>query len=231
MSNRFALYRTKCFYSSNNARPLSLPLYRYWIHPTLVYHRKQTITRLRAIPPVETVSFLFPPSDCEMIEAVITDPLDPTASAWTPQRTATDPTPDTYISVEDRGPPDRLPTTQSRNRRSRRQTPTAPSLNLSRHVEPSNSRPTSRMPAAIHPPSTILISSTPSPNNPTSLSPTAPVNFTVEPGNISPPPTSVLYNLQWIHLTESAAEFYKHNPLMCIFIHRVNSVFLTKFGV
>ena len=25
MSNRFALYRTKCFYSSNNARPLSLP--------------------------------------------------------------------------------------------------------------------------------------------------------------------------------------------------------------
>ena len=67
MSNRFALYRTKCFYSSNNARPLSLPLYRYWIHPTLVYHQKQTITRLRAIPPVETVSFLFPPSDCEMI--------------------------------------------------------------------------------------------------------------------------------------------------------------------
>ena len=115
MSNRFALYRTKCFYSSNNARPLSLPLYRYWIHPNFVYQRKYTIPRLRATLPVEIVSLFSPPSDCEMTKAVITDPLDPTAFEWTPQRTATDPTPDTYVSVEDRGPPDRLPNTQSRN--------------------------------------------------------------------------------------------------------------------
>ena len=57
-----------------------------------------------------------------MIEAITSrDLLDPSATKWTPQRTATDPPPKTYVPVKDRLPPD--PINKQCRRRRQHQTP------------------------------------------------------------------------------------------------------------
>ena len=63
-----------------------------------------------------------------MIEAITSrDPLDPSATEWTPRRTATDPPPRTYVPVKDRVPPD--PTNGKRRRRHRRRKTNTPPQN------------------------------------------------------------------------------------------------------
>ena len=66
------------------------------------------------------------PSSNRMIKAITScDPLDPSATKWTPRRTVTDPLPRTYVSVKDCLPPDRI----NGNRRRRRRKIIAPPQN------------------------------------------------------------------------------------------------------
>ena len=95
------------FFNNNIITPYLLPLPTLQRKPICYLSPKRTKTWLRAFLPWRPFDLRSFPSFQRMIKYITSrDPLDPSATEWTPRRTGTDPPPRTYVPANDCIPTD-----------------------------------------------------------------------------------------------------------------------------